>query len=486
MPSRIRFLFIILALLAGSLACQRCPLPAAILGTEEASPTPFISPAIPPPTAITLFATGLFNTSPAPASPGAPTTLPPASLSPAPSNSPASSLTPRPSPSALQLQVFEELWAAVNDNYLYPDFNGLDWNAVHLEYRQRIQAGMSDEEFYTAMKDMIYRLGDDHSSYLSPQEVTEQDAQYTGSYDYAGIGVMISAVPERNLGTILLVFPDSPADRAGLQPHDNLLEIDGQSLVEGLTLRRELLRGPEGTTIQVTVQSPGQPPRQVSITRKRIDGTLPILRQNMSSPGGKRIGYIFLPTFNDQNIDDQVGQALIDLSVSSPLDGLIIDDRQNVGGSSEVLLDTLAYFTNGPVGSLVTRQGEHPLAVTGKDIAGSQRIPLVVMIDQGAISFGEVFAGVLKDLGRAFLIGEQTAGNVEVLAIYNLPDGSRAMIASMTFRPLNQPGQDWEKTGILPDMLVLTAWDQFTLENDPAIQAALQYFDKVFFTGTVK
>jgi C-terminal peptidase prc len=378
----------------------------------------------------------------------------------------------------MQMQVFEELWKIIDENYLYPDFNGLDWNAIHQEYRQRIEAGMSNQDFYHAMKEMVSRLGDDHSSFMSPQEAKEQDEQYSGEYDYAGIGVMVSAVPERNVATILVIFPSSPAEKAGLHAHDSILSIDEQPIVDqNGELRRELLRGPEGTTIQMIVQSPGQPSRQVSITRQRIDSPLPVPHQVLESPSGKRIGYIFLPTFNDQRVVNQVESALREMSASSPLEGLILDDRQNGGGSSQVLLDTLAYFTNGPVGSLVQRQKVQPLTVTGKDVAGSQRIPLLVMIGKRTLSFGEVFAGIMKDLDRAKLIGELTTGNVEVLSTYNFPDGSRAFIANMIFRPYNHPGQDWEKDGITPDLVAPGDWDQFTLETDPAVRAALEYFD---------
>jgi C-terminal processing protease CtpA/Prc len=85
---------------------------------------------------------------------------------------------------------------------------------------------------------------------------------------------------------------------------------------------------------------------------------------------------------------------------------------------------------------------------------------------------------VLQDLGRAYLIGEQTEGNVEILYIYEFTDGSRAWIAHDSFRPLNHPEQDWEKTGIVPDLVVPSQWDQVTLQTDPAVQAALEYFDR--------
>jgi len=157
---------------------------------------------------------------------------------------------------------------------------------------------------------------------------------------------------------------------------------------------------------------------------------------------------------------------------------LILDNRENGGGNSEILLNTLAYFVNGEVGSFVERANRTPLGVNPSDINGSQRVPLVVLVGKNTASFGEIFAGILQDLGRATIIGEQTDGNVEVLSIYDFKDGSRAWIATSTFRPLNHPNQNWEKTGITPERIVSSRWDEVTLETDPAVLAALQYFDQ--------
>jgi len=378
-----------------------------------------------------------------------------------------------------QLQAFEELWKVINENYLYPDFNGLDWNAVHQEFRGRVEAGMSTSEFYQAMKEMVHRLGDDHSNYLDPIVASEQDAQYAGVYNYVGIGVMVSTLPEKDSAVILLVFPGSPAEQSGLKSRDIITSVDGEPIVDPQGgIRRELLRGPEGSTIQLEVKSPEGTPRQVSVTRRPIESQLPIPHQILKTPLGKDIGYIFIPTFNDENVDNQVEQALWELTTNIPLEGLIIDNRLNGGGASPVFLDTLSYFTNGPVGSLVKRNEEQSLEVTGKNIGGSQDLPLVVLIDQGSMSFGEVFAGVLKDLGRATLIGEPTLGNVEILAVYNFFEGSRLYISNMTFRPFNHPEENWEETGITPDVIAPSDWHLVTLEDDPAIQAALEYLDE--------
>ena len=142
-----------------------------------------------------------------------------------------------------------------------------------------------------------------------------------------------------------------------------------------------------------------------------------------------------------------------------------------------MLAETLAYFTQGRAGYFINRQGEFPIDITGVDIQGSQTVPMVALVGPGSVSFGEVFPGILNDIGRAYLIGETTDGNVEILYTHNFSDGSRALIAEGTFRPYMNPDQNWEETGIVPQQIVPSNWDQITIQTDPAIKAALRYFD---------
>ena len=94
----------------------------------------------------------------------------------------------------------------VDEEYLYRDFNGLDWDAVHEEYSRQIEAGMTDENFYLAMYEMIDRLGDDHSVFLDPNETQMGEAEYEGEYDYTGIGILNATVPERKRLVVILAF----------------------------------------------------------------------------------------------------------------------------------------------------------------------------------------------------------------------------------------------------------------------------------------
>ncbi len=400
-------------------------------------------------------------------------------ISPTPSPTATITLAPtiQPTPSELQLQVFEDLWQVVKAEYLYADFNGLDWDTVYSEYELKVAAGLTDADFYAAMDEMIFRLGDEHSIFLSPEDTDAGNSEFEGRYDYAGIGVLNQVVAERQLVTIILVFPDSPAEQAGLRPHDNILAVDGKPIVGEDGSRIEMLRGQAGSPVTLIVQSPGSPPRQIELIRQVITGSLPVPYEVITSASGKRIGYIMLASFNDVTINDRFANALRSMTEDRPLDGLILDNRQNSGGADVVMENVLANFTSGEVGYFINRQAQRPLRIVGRDVNGSQDLPLVVLIGKNTVSFGEIFSGILQDIGRAHLIGETTDGNVEILWVYEFADGSSAWIAHDTFQPLNQVDAEWEKNGVNPDLEVLANWDEVTLQTDPAVQAALDYFE---------
>jgi C-terminal peptidase prc len=456
---------LLLALLLSTLACQTVTRP--FLPTATPEPSLTFTP--------TTTATTLPSATPQPS----PTERQQLQAQPSdtPAASPTSAVQPTSLPLDLQLDIFEELWTTVNDEYLYPDFNGQDWQAVYNEVRQQIEAGLSNQDFYLAMAEMVNRLGDDHSVYLSPEETAAEDAEYAGNTSFVGIGVLISAIPEKDRAVILIVFPGSPAEQAGLQSGDSLLTVEGEPILDEEGSLKDIVRGPAGSQVTLLVETPGSQPRELTITRQPISGSIPVPYEVLTSPDGSRIGYLFLTAFSDSTIDEQVADALREMSREAPLDGLIIDNRENSGGADTVLKPILGYFTSGVLGNFISRDEQRPLEIRAEDVQGSQALPLVVLVGRNTASYGEVFAGALRDAGRAYLVGKTTDGNVETLWGYNFEDGSRAWIAHETFRPANHPDEDWEQTGIIPDLEVQSDFGDYALADDPAVLAALDYFD---------
>jgi C-terminal peptidase prc len=320
------------------------------------------------------------------------------------------------------------------------------------------------------MQEMIDELGDEHSGFYSPEEVAEEEEQLSGQLDYEGIGIYVTTPKDKVFAVLLHVFPDSPAERAGLQPHDRILKVDGLPVVDaGGAEHLDLLQGPVDSQVRLWVQTPGRDPRELIVTREQIHAQLPVETHRILETN---VGYLLLPTFWDQTITERVRQALESLMAEGELDGLILDLRTNGGGLLTEMEGTLAIFTEGELGAFASRDAERPLIVKADPIGRSQELPLVILVGRETESFGEVFSGVLQENGRAQVVGRTTYGNVETLWQVDLEDGSRAWIASETFRPPS--GADWEESGIIPDVEIPVDWDEFTAENDEQLRAALE------------
>jgi carboxyl-terminal processing protease len=370
---------------------------------------------------------------------------------------------------AEQVQVFDALVSKIEEVYLYPDYNGLDWPGTVAEYRAKIEGGLAADAFYTEMSNLVTALGDEHSHFESPLAVAASDAELAGINSYVGIGVQVKPLIEKGRITVLLVFPDSTAAHSGLKAHDSLLAVDGLPLVDHGQAYPYRTRGPECSAAVVTVQSPGEVPRDVTLVRARVSAAVPIASELVPTQDGSRIGYIFLPTFYDDTVPGQVRRALENFG---PLDGLILDNRTNGGGSSRVVEPILSYFTSGTLGNFVSRTGARPLTIEADPVNNSQTVPMVVLVGQDTASFGEIFTGILQDAGRAKVVGQQTLGHVETLFGYDFSDGSRAWIAQERFDPA-QTHVNWEKRGITPDVVAYADWDTFTLKTDPGVAAAV-------------
>ena len=243
--------------------------------------------------------------------------------------------------------------------------------------------------------------------------------------------------------------------------------------MDGLPITEELgnrLRGPECSAVLAKVQSPGEAPRDVMLMRYRIEGSIPVEARLVPTTDGSRIGYIFIPSFFDETIPPQVEAALNEFG---QLDGLILDLRMNGGGSSTVTYPIMSFFTSGKLGNFVSREKSRPLAIEANPIQNSQTVPLIIMVGEDTVSFGEIFAGVMQDSGRAKIVGETSLGNVEVLSGYDFDDGSVIWIAAETFKSAFSDA-NWEQTGIVPDAQAFAPWDTFYFDTDPSIKAAVE------------
>ncbi len=378
-----------------------------------------------------------------------------------------------------QADLFDQIWTIVKDSYIDPALNGMNWEAERQQMLARIKPGISDEAFYQAVANLIDRLGDQHSYFLSPQDAQKQTQQAAGRYNYAGIGIIVSANIEKGYLYLEQILPGGPAQAAGLKPHDHILEIDGEpAIIDGKRSDGRIV-GEVGTQVRLKIRTPGQEPHDVTITRAGVNAKEAVQSRLLTGSVDKRIAYLLIPNLYERDMQHQVQKAVADLMKPGQLDGLIIDMRVNGGGSYLTVKEILAPFTKGIVGGFADHSGVDEFdtfQVTENSIGNSQTVPLMVLVGPQTESFGEVFAGILQDQKRAKLVGLPSAGNIELLYPHDFNSGAELWLAEKRF--VLPDGSSWERRGLTPDVQIDKRWDEHTTDDDPVIAAALEGLGK--------
>jgi C-terminal peptidase prc len=239
------------------------------------------------------------------------------------------------------------------------------------------------------------------------------------------------------------------------------------------------MRGADGSAVTITVQSPNAAPTNIIMRREKVANSAIVESHMLPSTSGKKIGYLLLPTFYEQQLSRKTRTALTTLMQKNndKLDGLVIDMRNNGGGEFDILSSNLGFFTSGNVGAFVNRTGiSETVTVRAERIGNSQSVPLVILTSGNTASFAEVFTGVLQYKRGAKLVGQNSMGNIEILRPHEFDDGSQLWLAEQAFRLPN--GTSWEGVGLKPDISINKMFYEFTTENDPAITAAIDLLSK--------
>ena len=371
-----------------------------------------------------------------------------------------------------QLRTFDVMWENVQDTYIYYESADVNWDSIYDEYTNQINSGLTQDEFNSLMQELETEFPAGSLIYQSRAERIESDIADSSTYD--GIGAFIGFEEEEVPHVVILdVIEGSPAAKAGLKAHDSIFSIDGNPIMleEGLNAVRRI-RGPAGSSVTLDVQSPGESKRSVEVTRAQLTSTGKLNAYNVPDTD---IGYILFPPIAYQGLDQDVLSALQMLSNERELAGLILDLRI-VNAVQGWPLDTLfTLFHDGSIGELYNRNQAQPLTVTGQDIAGSQTLPLVILVGSNTGGFPEVFAASLQVYERAVIVGEQTPGDVETQSTFFLPNGSRVLLDSTSFRLSN--GDEIGNNGITPDVVVEAGWDEILPDNDPVIDQAVELLE---------
>jgi C-terminal peptidase prc len=367
------------------------------------------------------------------------------------------------------LQVFDALWGAVNEKYVYEDFNGVDWQALGDATRAGVEAGLTPEEFETAVREMLAELPDDTVAWETRQERLERQLANTATYEGIGAFVAVRAEPEPRI-VLLAVIEGSPAETAGLAAHDSIFAIDGAPVLaeEGLDVI-DRVRGPAGSVVTLTVQSPGAERRDVEVTRGQLSAVGGV-RAGLIT--GTSIAYFLLPTQPPEDMVNTIAGGWQVMGQDRQLEGAIIDLRIARTAGPWPLAEMLTLFGDGVMGATYTREEETPLEIEGQDFAGTQTLPLVVLVGPDTEGAPEIFAGALRDIGRAQVVGLPTSGGIEGSSETALPDGSRVFIAASSF--VTAKDVDLGLAGVQPDVQVDADWDEVSDVFDPVLDAAVE------------
>ena len=353
--------------------------------------------------------------------------------------------------------LYDNVWRLINNKFVDQSNNQQDWAKWRHKYDNQIR---TNEDAYVAINTMVASLNDPYTKFLDPKEFAEETSSIKGSLK--GIGIQI-AVKD---GKLMVIAPieDTPAEKAGLQADDEILEIDGVS-TKGITV--------EGTQVTLLVKRKDNPPKKYVITREEIE----IKSISQKLPTDVKLPndfcYIRLSSFISRNAATEFGNIL---NNNRDKKGFIIDLRSNPGG----LLTNAIYISDmfldgGTIVSTVDRDGYKE---TQRASAGVYtKKPVVVLINKGSASASEIFSGAMKDNHRAIIIGEQSFGKGLVQEINKLPYESGINITIQKY--LTPNGTDINKKGITPDIEVKLTEEDVKNKNDLQLKKAIEVLSKM-------
>lgn len=366
-------------------------------------------------------------------------------------------------------KLLNEAWRIVNRSYVDDTFNHQNWRSI----RQKVvKASLNDRpQTYTAIQEMLANLDDPFTRLLKPEQY--RSLQVNTSGELTGVGLQIAIDPQTNTLTVIAPIAGSPADRAGIQPLDRILKIDGTPTSElSLDDAATKMRGTVGTPITLTLGREGRDsPEDIKLVRDRI-ALNPVVAELQSGPDNSPLGYIRLSQFS-ANATAEVAHAIDKLEKQGAA-SYILDLRNNPGGLLQAGIEIARlWIDSGTIVYTVNRQG-----ILGSFEASGQALtgdPLIVLVNKGTASASEILAGALQDNGRAQLVGEKTFGKGLIQSLFDLSDGSGLAVTVAKYETPNHT--DINKLGIAPDRVVpleSITRDQIGTEADLQYQAALQ------------
>jgi carboxyl-terminal processing protease len=388
--------------------------------------------------------------------------------------------------------VFEAVVDLFRDHYWDAQYR--DWDVWAESYRDDALASASRSDFDRVFRRMIAELDDDHSSWLG-LPISARDG-LGDTFDRPRLGAQLGFVDDVGL-VVRRVLPGTPAADVELQRGDVITSINGEDVRASPSLGTALqllTRASRAGDVTLEVERRGAA-LQLSVT----PGTFleaALASRPQADMVDENTGYLYLPTFRGDTVAPEAHRLIAELQRRGA-ENLILDLRGNLGGRLNQMGLVLGIFADGAWADAVSRGrvawqgsylgGEVLLEAPGGRVVSRGVVPepvrfagaVAVLVDASNSSAGEVAALALQDLGRATIIGEHTEGNVEALQTFELPDGSRVMVAIANLQGIN--GLTFA-VGVAPDIVATEDLGELARGYDAPVAEALRVLDELPFT----
>ena len=351
------------------------------------------------------------------------------------------------------LFIFQKSFSDNSEIYKKIDLFGEVLEKINDEYVDEIDQSQSMD---AAINGLLQSL-DPYSAYMTPESFESMQTETSGEFGGLGIEVGMEA------GVVKVISPidNTPASKAGLKAGDYIVKInDTQVQGKSLTEAVELMRGPVGSSIEITVRRRGEKKALIfNITREIIEVQsvkFELLENN--------IGYIRLTSFNE-NSSSQVKEKIEKLNNNKKLKGYILDLRNNPGGLlSQAIKISDFFLDNGEIVSTKSRQPSENRKWFAKkgDLTNGKTV--LVLINYGSASAAEIVAGALKDHKRAIIVGENSYGKGSVQSI--IPLKNRGAIRLTIAKYYLPSGKSISEVGVTPDIEIVEGSDDFKINSE--------------------
>lgn len=313
-------------------------------------------------------------------------------------------------------------------------------------------------------KGYIDGLGDPYSVYYDEEET--KDMQETTSGEYSGVGAVLSQNRDTGVITVLQVYPDSPAQKAGIKDDDILYKVNGEE-VTGIDLSTVVshIRGEEGTTVEISVLR-GEDSEEITVTATRGKIEMVTVTYEMKE---NQVGYIRVTEF-DSVTTEQYRSALEDLEQQG-MQGLVVDLRSNPGGNLDTVVDMLdLMLPEGTVVSMEDKSGKE--TVYSSDEEHQFTKPLAVLMNGYSASASEIYAGAIQDYEAGEIVGTKSYGKGVVQSIFDLKDGTSVKLTiAEYFLP---SGRSINGEGVTPDVEIVYEADEKNPDYDNQLEKAIE------------